>query len=184
MSNTSKVKLGKILLKQKLVSSEELDSALTDQKENGNARLASKLLEKGIADEQKLLEALATQHEVQPINLDELEISLICLEAVPKEIAQKQLVLPVWTTFETIHLAMANPGDQQAIGEVELLSGKKVIPLVTLQTQIKSTIDACYDAYISGQQVYRGPKVSARDKAISELDMLSPKKEKTDVSNI
>ncbi len=184
MSKDEKVKLGRILLKQKLVSNQELDTILTEQKNNGNSRLASKLLEKGLADEKKLLNALSIQHNVQSINLDELEISLICLDSVSLEIAEKYLILPIWTTFDTIHLAMANPGDHQVIREVESASEKRIIPLVALQSQLKSTIDACYKAYSSGQRVYRGPKMVAREREIDELDVSESPKERNSASNI
>ncbi|MCP4197349.1 MAG: response regulator, partial [Proteobacteria bacterium] len=157
MNETSgKTKLGKILLKQKLVNAADLDQMLAEQKAGGNKRLASQALEKGLIEENKLLKALSEQHGVPATNLDEVEIQLNNLDVIPQDIARKHLILPISVTSDSIYLAMANPGDKRVIDEIEFVSGKHIYPHVALQVQIERAIDKCYFARSSGKETYRG----------------------------
>ncbi len=163
MSLRNKTQLGKILLKQKLVKPTELATILDEQADDqadDKERLASKVLEKGLADERNLLRALSEQHGVPAVNLDEIEINLKNLEIIPQDIAQKHLILPVFSEADNIHLAMADPQDTRVIDEIEFVSGKRVFPHVALHKQIVKTIRICYSALSTGQQLYRGDQYS------------------------
>ncbi len=162
--NKNKTKLGKILLKQKLVNSSDLEMLLDDQK-NGTKRLASQALEKGLVKDTNLLKALSEQHGVPATNLEELEIPLSILNIIPQDIAKKHLVLPVSTTADTINLAMANPDDRRVVDEIEFVSGKRVFPHVALHTQIVKVIEDCYNAQSSGDKMYRGRMVGVQRSA-------------------
>ncbi|MDD5307985.1 MAG: response regulator [Deltaproteobacteria bacterium] len=172
MSDGQKTQLGKILLKQKLVNSKELETLLDEQKQD-HERLASKVLEKGLSDEVKLLRALSEQAGVPATNLDDVEVVLGQLDIVPKDIALKHLILPFSVTHDSIHLAMANPDDHRVVDELEFVTGKKVFPHVALHAQISAAIDACYSAKERGESVYRG-KSFGRPSAVG----VSPSKDR------
>jgi DNA-binding response OmpR family regulator len=154
-----KTKLGKILLKQKLVNAADLEELLVEQKQGNKKRLASQALEKGLVEENKLLKALSEQHGVPATNLDEVEIQLKNLDVIPQDIARKHLILPISVTSDSIHLAMANPDDERVIDEIEFVCGKRVYPHVALQVHIVDTIDQCYFARSSGKETYKGKQV-------------------------
>jgi DNA-binding response OmpR family regulator len=155
MSDGNKTQLGKILLKQKLVNPKELETLLDEQKVD-HERLASKVLEKGLSDEIKLLKALSEQAGVPATNLDEVEVVLGHLDIVPRDIALKHLILPFSVTHDSIHLAMANPDDRRVVDELEFVTGKKVFPHVALHAQISVAIEACYTSRERGDKVFRG----------------------------
>jgi DNA-binding response OmpR family regulator len=160
---SGKIKLGKILLKQKLVNAADLDQLLAEQKEGSKKRLASRALEKGLVEENKLLKALSEQHGVPATNLDEVEIKLKDLDVIPQDIARKHLILPISVTSDSIQLAMANPDDERVIDEIEFVSGKRVYPHVALQVHIVNTIDQCYFARSSGKETYQGKQAQKAD---------------------
>jgi DNA-binding response OmpR family regulator len=159
----NKTQLGKILLKRKLVSSTDLDSLLSEQAADapGGERLASKILQRGLSDEVRLLRALSEQMGVPAINLDDVEIALGNLDFVPREIAQQHSILPVYVGADSINLAMANPDEQRVIDEVEFVTGKRVFPHVALHAQLVGVIELCYESKASGGTVYRGKRVGA-----------------------
>ncbi|MCP4600572.1 MAG: response regulator [Proteobacteria bacterium] len=160
MNDKNKTQLGKILLKQKLVDANQLETLLNDQKADPE-RLASKALGKGLIDRTKALKALSEQHGVPAVNLDDVEIFLEALDVIPQDIALKHLILPVSVTGDTIYLAMANPDDRRVIEEIEFVSGKRVFPHVVLHTQIVEIIDECYKTRDAGDKVYRGKLVGS-----------------------
>jgi DNA-binding response OmpR family regulator len=155
-----KTQLGKILLKRKVVSSNDLDGILEEQKSAGGKgeRLASRVLEKGLTDEVRLLRALSEQSGVPAVDLEEIEFSLENLEIIPKEIAKEHVILPLKVTGDSINLAMATPDDQKVIDEIEFVTGKKVFPHVSLHAQIVEAVERSYREKESGGEVYRGAR--------------------------
>ncbi len=160
MDDGNKTQLGKILLKRQLVNSSQLEQLLHEQQggDGINERLATKVLEKGLTDEVKLLRALSEQAGVPAINLDEVEIPLSNLEIVPFEIARQHVILPVAMAGESISLAMANPDDQRVVDEIEFVSGKKIFPHVALHGQLVAIIEECYRLKGAGETCYRGKR--------------------------
>jgi DNA-binding response OmpR family regulator len=159
---SNKTQLGKILLKRKLISSNELDNLLHEQtNQSDGERLASRVLQRGLSDEIRLLKALSEQMGVPALNLDEVEIPLANLDFVPREIAQQHVILPVFVGPDSINLAMANPDDQRVIDEVEFVTGKRIFPHVALHAQLVSVIETCYESKASGTPTYRGKRFGA-----------------------
>ena len=154
MNDKNKTPLGKIFLKQKLVDASELEMLLDEQKID-KKRLASKVLEKGLADEVSLLKALSEQHGMPGINLADIDIELSQLNMIPRDIALKHLVLPISASDDTIFLAMANPDDRRVVQEIEFVSGKRIFPHVALHSQLSAAIENCYAASERGEKVFR-----------------------------
>jgi hypothetical protein len=173
MDKKDKTQLGKILLKQKLVNTSQLEALLNDKR--SSERLASKALQKGLIDETKALKALSEQHGVPAINLEEVEIALENLNIIPKDIALKHLVLPISVTADTIRLAMANPTDRRVVDEIEFVTGKSVFPHVALHMQMTKIIEHCYNLYSGGQKVYRGSQFGSGSGVIVNKKGKSPR---------
>jgi hypothetical protein len=121
---SEKKQLGRILLKQKAVSPEQLDKAL----ESTGGRLASKLLEDGAISGLAALRALSEQHGIPGLDLDQVCVKLSDLELLPREIAERHLILPVLSRGERLFVAMANPKEKKVIDELEFVTGKRVYP--------------------------------------------------------
>jgi DNA-binding response OmpR family regulator len=153
--------LGKILLQRKLVSQQDLDQTLREQKKNAeNAKpLASALTEKGLVDELDVLRALSEQHGVPGVDLGQVAIPLEHLDVVPQEVAETHKILPVLVREDRIFLAMADPTDKRVIDELEFVTGKKVYPYVALTTTLLKAIAASYEAKANGETYYLGPRV-------------------------
>src|SRR5579863_9407463 len=96
MSSDEKRPLGKILLQRKLVSQQELDSALRAQQRSPSpAPLASQLVDEGAVDEVDALRALAEQYGVPGIDLTQVALVLEHLDVVPRDLAEAHRMIPV-----------------------------------------------------------------------------------------
>jgi DNA-binding response OmpR family regulator len=154
--------LGRILIKQKLVSEQQIASALREQhKEPPTSQrpLASQLTDSGVLQEVDALRALSEQHGVPGIDLGQIAILLEHLEVVPREMCEAHQILPVLQRADRIFLAMANPKDKRVIDELEFVTGKKIYPYIALTTVLSRTIAAAYDAHAQGDTYYFGPRV-------------------------
>ena len=108
-----KKQLGKILLKQKLVTPQELDRLLEEQRRSPGARLASTAQKSGQVAGKDLLKALSEQHGLPGIDLAQVVIPLDNLSLIPVDIAKRHLILPILVKEDRIFLAMADPNDRR-----------------------------------------------------------------------
>jgi DNA-binding response OmpR family regulator len=160
MANDEKKPLGRILLTRKLVSQATLDTALADKTRTADGTpLASYLIDKGHVGEEDALRALSEQFGVPGIDLSQVAILLEHLDALPRDMAEAQMMLPVLIRGERLFIAMANPTEKRVIDELEFVSGKKVYAYVALSGPLHRTISAAYDAKAHGERFFLGPNV-------------------------
>ncbi|MEZ4227995.1 MAG: response regulator [Polyangiaceae bacterium] len=153
----SKKQIGRILLQQRALSPEELEKALAERG-SGGGRLASRLAERGTIDDVAALKALSEQHGIPGIDLSQLCLRLDDLDLLPREIAEKHLILPVLVRNDRLFIAMANPGEKKVVDELEFVTGKKVYPYVALEQSLARVIEDAYTRKARGEDFYIGPK--------------------------
>src|SRR5512135_2628833 len=89
-------RLGELLVRNNLITKEQLAKSLDEQKEsNGQLRLGSILIKNGLISEPDLTSFLSKQYGVPSINLAEFEIYQAVIKTIPVEIAQKYQIVPV-----------------------------------------------------------------------------------------
>jgi DNA-binding response OmpR family regulator len=178
MSGDEKRPLGKILLQRKLVSQEQLDQALREQKAHKDAGemapIASILVEDGAVKEVEALRALSEQYGVPGIDLAQIAVVLETLDVVPREVAVSHRILPLLIRGERLFLAMGDPQDKHVVDEIEFVTGKKVYPYVAMQTTLVKVIGEAYDARERGEKHYLGPRVPAETLRQLGLDPSAP----------
>ncbi len=132
--------LGEILLKEGLITSEQLEEALKLQAERGE-RIGSLLIQLGYIPDDALLSALSKKYDTESVSLLDLHIPEETLNLIPRSLMQKHRLLPLMADVKNVHVAMESPHDFGAIHEVEVLSGKKVHPVVTTSYQMDLATD-------------------------------------------
>lgn len=172
---TEKKQLGRILLKQQALTSEELDEALSES----GGRLASRLTEQGKISHLAALRALSEQHGIPGIDLDQVCVKLSDLELLPRAIAERHLILPVLSKGERLFVAMANPREKKVIDELEFVTGKKVYPYVALEKPLRAVVEEAYSRKASGDEYYVGPNCPAE--TLTKLGIDRPRSERPDV---
>jgi DNA-binding response OmpR family regulator len=156
-----KRQLGKILLKQKLVTPDELQELLDRQRAEPGKRLASAALDSGRLREVDLLKALSEQHGLPGIDLAQVVVPLANLKLIPEEIARQHLILPILVKDDRIYLAMADPQDRRVIDEIEFVTGRRVFSYVAIHDSLVRVIKLAYDQAERGEAYYVGPDVPA-----------------------
>lgn len=154
--------IGRILLKRRLISQEELDRQLASQeRSHDGVPLASRIAASGAASETDVLKALSEQFGVPGIDLNQVAISTEYLRYVPREVAESSRILPVLVRDDRLFLAMGNPHDQKAIDELEFVTGLRVFAYVAVTQTLERTVRDAYDAKESGAEHYVGPNAPA-----------------------
>ncbi len=157
-----KKQIGRILLKRKLISQDELDKQLEKQKTaHDGVPLASRIAASGAVSETDVLRALSEQLGVPGLDLNQIAIAIGHLDLVPREVAESSRILPVLVRDDRLFLAMANPRDKRVIDELEFVTGRRVYPYVAITNTLERTIRAAYDAKDAGAPHYAGPQAPA-----------------------
>lgn len=154
-----KKKLGKILLKQRAVTPEELQRLLERQKQEPGHRLASVAQRSGSVPPKELLKALSEQHGVPGIDLDQVVVPLQNLDLVPEDVARQHLILPILVKPDRVFLAMSDPADKRVVEEIEFVTGRRVFPYVALHDSLNEVIGRSYALKKQGEEHYIGPTV-------------------------
>lgn len=136
-------KIGELLVQEGLLTQEQLDQALEDQKETGE-RIGAVLFRLGMIGENALVEFLAKQFEVPQVNVSKIRISKEVVAIIPAEIAQKYQAMPFGLMGNTLHVAMSDPGNLFIIDDMRFLTRKNIQVHVASDNVIKKVITANY----------------------------------------
>jgi len=136
-------KLGEILLKENLISPDQLKQALEYQKANGG-RLGSALVKLGFLSDDEVTIVLSQQYGVPSINLDHFEVDPGVTKLIPIETALKFQVLPLSRVGSSLTLAMVDPTNVFAMDDIKFMTGFNIEPVVASETAIAEAIKRNY----------------------------------------
>ncbi len=123
-------RLGDLLISVGLITQEQLDFALEQQRQTKN-RLGQVLIQENVITEQQLIDALRLQLGVEFIDLADHIPEARLAAMVPKATAERFGVVPVKAEQDTIYLAMSDPLNFMAIEAVKATSRKRIIPMIS-----------------------------------------------------
>lgn len=139
-------RLGELLVRNNIVTKEQLAKALEEQKgSEGQLRLGSILTKNGLISEQDLITFLSKQYGVPSINLSEFEADAAVVKIIPADVAQKYQIVPVNRAGSTLIIAMTDPSNIFAIDDIKFMTGYNVEVVVASESAIKTAIDKYYD---------------------------------------
>ena len=136
-------KLGEILVRENLISPQNLREALDYQREHGG-RLGFNLVKLGIVSDDMITAVLSRQYGIPSVNLELFQIDDSVLRLIPQEVAQKHSVLPLSRVGATLTLAMVDPTNVFAMDDVKFMTGLNVEPVVVAEASIQHAIAKYY----------------------------------------
>jgi len=145
-------RLGELLVRNQLISENQLAKALEDQKVQGG-RLGASLIKLGFIKEEELSAFLSRQYGVPSINLNEFEVDPGVIRLVPAEVSQKYQIIPINRAGSTLIVAMSDPSNIFAIDDIKFMTGYNVEVVVAPDASIKQAIDKYYDQSASFDEV-------------------------------
>jgi type IV pilus assembly protein PilB len=136
-------KLGETLLKDNLITPQQLKEALDYQRVNGG-RLASTLVKLGYLSDEEITAVLSRHYGVSSVNLDLFEVDPAALALVPQETAERYSVLPLSRVGSTLTLAMVDPTNVFAIDDIKFMTGLSVEPVVVSEGALQIAVAKYY----------------------------------------
>jgi type IV pilus assembly protein PilB len=149
MAKTKKKTKGKKLIGEALIEAGLLDerqlSVALGQQAKWGGRLGSELLKLGFIGEYELAHVLQEQLGIKWISLHDRKISSDVIKSVSKEVVKRYNIIPVAFSGNAIVLAMSNPNDLETLDSIAFAVGKRIIPVMALESDIKSAILKYYE---------------------------------------
>src|SRR6187397_857339 len=137
------VKLGELLLKENMVTPQQLQEALSHQKMNGG-KLGKAFVSLGYVKDEEITSLLSRQYGVPSINLDHFEVDPAIIKIIPAETARKYQVLPLSRSGAVLTIAMADPTNVFAMDDIKFMTGYNVEPVVASEVALREAIDQYY----------------------------------------
>src|ERR1700744_3154861 len=172
-------RLGEILVKDTLISPDQLKQALEHQRKNGG-RLGTCLVKLGLVSDDDITAVLSRQYGVPSINLKFYEVDPTVIKLVPQETAIRYQIVPLSRVGSTLTIAMTDPTNVFAMDDIKFMTGFNVEPVVASETAISEAIHKFYGEAESVEELDKVMKdLAGDDEALelaaeeSELDLAS-----------
>lgn len=117
------LRIGEILEERGYVDARQMKEALAYQKEHRDKRVGQILIELNFVTEQQVLEALASRLDLEIVDVASLQVDLEAVAMVDKELAEKNLFLPISAANHTMVLVTNDPLNYFALEEVRQQTG-------------------------------------------------------------
>jgi len=138
-------RLGDLLVKEKIITPEQLEQANKAQKEQ-NCRLGSALVKLGFLTDEDVTNFLSRQYGVPAINLSYFEIDPAVVKLIPFETAKRYQILPLSRVGASLTIAMVDPTNVFAMDDIKFMTGFNIEPVVASESSILAGIDKAYGA--------------------------------------
>jgi type IV pilus assembly protein PilB len=136
-------RLGDLLVKEKIITPEQLEQATKAQKEQ-NCRLGSALVKLGFLTDEDVTNFLSRQYGVPAINLSYFEIDPAVVKLIPFETAKRYQILPLSRVGASLTIAMVDPTNVFAMDDIKFMTGFNIEPVVASESSILAGIEKSY----------------------------------------
>jgi type IV pilus assembly protein PilB len=136
-------RIGDLLVREGLITREQLGSALQEQKHNGT-RIGFNLVKLGYIQETELTKMLARQYKMPAVDLSRFELDPKIAKLIPADLATKHLVVPLKRDGRTLTVAMADPTNLGVLEDIKFITRYDIFPVIAGEFTLRGVIDKHY----------------------------------------
>ncbi|MFG0327710.1 MAG: GspE/PulE family protein [Phycisphaerales bacterium JB037] len=135
--------VGTLLVERGLISPEQLERALAEQRETGE-RLDRVLIRLNIVTREQVLEAVGEQLHMPIVDLAGQAVEREVLDLLPAKLVYKQACVPIARENGTLTIATSDPYELSVLDELRLLTGCSIELVLADEQEIRSFIRSNY----------------------------------------
>ncbi|MBK9131557.1 MAG: Flp pilus assembly complex ATPase component TadA [Gammaproteobacteria bacterium] len=143
-----KLRLGEILVKEKLITQHNLDEALAAQKnyraQGKNVQLGQVLMDLGIINMSEIMQALSEKLGIPFIDLVNFKINPEAIKYIPEEMVRQYGMVPIHSFNNKLVVALENPMDREALDAARFHSNLFIEPVMASKSAVENTITTLY----------------------------------------
>jgi type IV pilus assembly protein PilB len=140
MARKQRQRLGEILVKWGVVTQSGVDEALEHARAEG-LRIGEALIALGLADEEDVTKALATQYDMEYIDLDRNVVVPTDLHLIPDDIIKRHLVLPLGRENEKLKIVITDPLDLETLDMLRFRLNFDLEPCLASKSKMRNYIE-------------------------------------------
>src|SRR5476649_2012034 len=138
-------RIGDLLVSEGLITREQLEKALQEQRQNGT-RVGYNLVKLGFIQETELTKMLARQFKMPAVDLTRFEVDPRIAKLIPADLAIKHLVLPLKRDGRTLTVAMADPTNLGVLEDLKFITRYDIFPVIAGEFTLRGIIEKIYGA--------------------------------------
>ncbi len=138
-------RIGELLLKEGLVTQDQLNKALAEQRHNGT-RVGYNLVKLGFVKETDLTRMLARQHKMPAVDLAKFVVDARIAKLIPGELALKHNVLPLKRDGRTLTVAMSDPSAMAVLDDIKFITRLDIFPVIAGEFTLRNAIEKFYES--------------------------------------
>lgn len=174
-----KKRIGDILREQGLITEEQLKQGLDEQRSCG-MQLGKCLTKLGFITDEKLLDILSAQLDVQHVVLENYTFSRELLRIIPEEMARKHKAIPLFVQDGAVTFAMADPSNLRTLDHLKFKTGKEIEAVIATEKSILAAIDKNYSSGLEDMTKILGAAQDAEDLDLIKHEDDPPPERNTD----
>ncbi|HMI55555.1 MAG TPA: ATPase, T2SS/T4P/T4SS family, partial [Gemmatimonadaceae bacterium] len=136
-------RIGDLLLREGLVTQDQLNKALQEQRHNGT-RVGYNLVKLGYVKETDLTRMLARQHKMPAVDLTKFQVDARIAKLIPGELALKHSVLPLKRDGRTLTVAMSDPATLSVLDDIKFITRLDIFPVIAGEFTLRNQIEKFY----------------------------------------
>ena len=138
-------RIGDLLLKEGLITQDQLNKALQEQRNNGT-RVGYNLVKLGYVKETDLTRMLARQHKMPAVDLTKFQVDPRIAKLIPAELALKHSVLPLKRDGRTLTVAMSDPATMSVLDDIKFITRLDIFPVIAGEFTLRNAIEKFYES--------------------------------------
>jgi type IV pilus assembly protein PilB len=138
-------RIGDLLLREGLVTQDQLNKALAEQRHNGT-RVGYNLVKLGFVKETDLTRMLARQHKMPAVDLTKFQVDPRIAKLIPSELALKHNVLPLKRDGRTLTVAMSDPATMSVLDDIKFITRLDIFPVIAGEFTLRNAIEKFYES--------------------------------------
>jgi type II secretory ATPase GspE/PulE/Tfp pilus assembly ATPase PilB-like protein len=135
------MRLGEILVKKKLITVQQLEDGLKEQRKSGEL-IGRILVKKGYLKEEQLLEHLAGQLNIPFIRVQDAAIDPQAIKKVPAKFAWHYKIIPIKYSQGKLTVATFEP--LRSLNEIKMFLDCEIVPVLAVEDEIVKAIEKHY----------------------------------------
>ncbi len=159
--------LGFILVKTGLVESKDYDLAIRER--NSGETILESLIRLGVVSEFAIISALRSYLDLEFVDLEGMKLDPFTVKFLPRDLCEKNRLVPVRLGKHQLTLAMADPSDIHKCDSIALMTGLKINTVIARGSVILQKIEMIYGEPVAGAKL--------ENEAADELDLLLDEKQ-------
>lgn len=143
MQKKDNILIGQMLIDEGLITSEQLEAGLKEQKKSGKFICAA-LVKLGFAPDEKIFSVLSRKLRIPYVRLKNKAIEPAVIQKVSAKFSSHYRIMPIEFTNNTLTVAMVDPLDIRTLDDIKLLLNLEVKSALASEIEIQDAIRKYY----------------------------------------